>query len=355
MRLIGCIDVTFWWRNSHKGNIKSIAIPCSIFVGFGAGPEEYMWDRFKKESSILSIRLDQTNPSTFGSIYRPKIIDLLKKVWYEAKTAFEVIMNTELEPVRTLRVEYIINATLRLAQYAFFFQWWKGVNTDIKDLVFISPDIPAFACIDAGVSTVRFWQHGLLRKSLIFPPFTSLMLLTNAEIKYYTKLLPVCDIVLDKRTLRVVNHTRTILFTSIYESSDFKKIRYLEILKSLSEWALQKKMQIVIRKHPCETDSFWEDNFPDIKILSLKESLDNSLLRLKPMLLITWFSTTLIDALRCNVVPVSINSMNESVVQDLIVNLREHCLLWSENRDEIDQLVSGKISVESIIGYLEKA
>lgn len=354
MRLIGCIEVTLLLRNAHKGQSWSTATPCRIFVGFGAGPEEYMWERFKNASPILSIRLDQTNPSTFGSIYRPNIIDLWRKVWCEAEIAFEVIMNTSIEPVQALRADYITQATTRLAQYAFFFQWWKGLNKDLKDIVFITPDIPAYACIDAGFPSVQFWQHGLLRKSLLFPPFKSLLLLTNAEVKYYKKLMPECDIVLDKSTLKVVNHNRTILFTSIYDTSDFKKITYIALLNGLCEWALQKKMQIVIRKHPCETDSFWENNFSRIKILSQKESIENTMLRVKPMLMITWFSTTLIDALRYNVVPVSINSMNECVVQDLIINLREHCLLWSENRDDIDQLVSGKTSVEKIINRLGK-
>ena len=142
MRLIGCIDVTLLWRNAHKGQSRSTATPCRIFVGFGAGPEEYMWERFKNASPILSIRLDQTNPSTFGSIYRPKVIDLWRKVWYEAKIAFEVIMNASIEPVQELRADYITQATTRLAQYAFFFQWWKGFNKDLKDIVFITPDIP---------------------------------------------------------------------------------------------------------------------------------------------------------------------------------------------------------------------
>lgn len=354
MRLIGCMDISRWWILSMQAKQHRFiaAEPCRFFVGFGAGSEEFMWQKFQEEDNNIAVRLDQTQPSSFGTVYRPSLLKMYKAVWRESRIAFNFLKSNELETVSHLCVEFVTYATLRLGTYAYFLNWWKELPINIKDVVFISADIPAFACLDAGVEHVTYWQHGLMRKSVLMPRFDKFHLLTKAEINYYGQFFPPNRMVLEHGAASINQHRRVILLSSCYETEAFRKKDFVDSINELVDWANEFDVEIIVRKHPREVDDFWTNFFSQLCIDSVADSFEEALTRIRPMMMVTWFSTTLIDALRFNVVPISISSMEDDNVRDLVMNLHDSCLIWPESREILNQLLTGDTTVEAVISSI---
>ena len=59
-----------------------------------------------------------------------------------------------------------------MGKYILYRTWWQEIEqASISQVVFISAETPAFACIDAGMAAVEYRQHGLHRKSILMPAF----------------------------------------------------------------------------------------------------------------------------------------------------------------------------------------
>jgi hypothetical protein len=351
-RIIGSLDVFLWWLKAGASN-QNLSKHSAIFVGFGAGPEAAMWSEFSQENNGLAVRLNQTDASTFGSFHRPRLMVLWRECWRQSASAYSFLAATKLEPVTLHRVDFFTFVAMRVAQYSFYKCWWKEVDLDqVSCVVFISADTPAYACLDAGVDNVEFRQHGLLRKSVLVPHFKNMKLLSMAEKKYFLNLVPLSTIEL-KQSNKLINiHHRTIIIASIYNIQNINKEQSLIVLQELVNWAEQNSLNIVIRKHPKENDTFWEDHFPRLMIDSVSDSFESLLIRHKPMMVATWYSTTLVDALRCNVVPITISPMKDIHVQDMVLNLREHCLAWPDDKNLLTKLVNGETTVEAVTAHI---
>jgi hypothetical protein len=351
-RIIGSLDVFLWWLKAGASKNK-LSKHSAIFVGFGAGPEAAMWSEFSQENNGLAVRLNQTDASTFGSFHRPRLMVLWRECWRQSASAYSFLAATKLEPVTLHRVDFFTFLAMRVAQYSFYRCWWKEVDLyQISCVVFISADTPAFACMDAGVENVEFRQHGLLRKSVLMPHFKKMKLLTLAEKKYFSTLMPLSKIVIVESSRMINVHHRTIIIASKYNIAKDSKEQSLTVLKEFVSWAEENLFSIVIRKHPKENDNFWEDYFPRLPVDSISDNFESALLHHKPMILATWFSTTLVDALRCNIVPVTISPMNDLDVQDMVLNLREHCLTWADDKNLLTKLVNGETSVQTVIACI---
>ena len=72
-------------------------------------------------------------------------------------------------------------------------------------------------------------------------------------------------------------------------------------------------------------------------------------MRIKPVFVASWFSTSLVDALLANVVAVSIMQATDSRITDMVFDLLKHCLLWPQHQMTMDALVGGNTDVESVV------
>ena len=77
--------------------------------------------------------------------------------------------------------------------------------------------------------------------------------------------------------------------------------------------------------------------------------------RIKPMFVVSWFSTSLVDALLANVVAVSIMQATDSRITDLIFEIPKHCLLWPIAEPAMNALVNGQTDVDSVVSDLQEA
>ena len=355
IRLVAFVQVTRWWWISGPAKQK-LPDQCRIFVGFGAGPEKEMWQQFRKESAKPAVSLNQTKAATFGCFFRPTLMSLWKEVWFLARRVLDFLGNVTIKQAVLYRKDFITSAVLGMPEYVFYNCWWSGIGVkNISQVVFIAGGLSAHGCLNSGFSQVEYRQHGLLRRSGLMPAFPAIKFLTEQERDYYLPFFPETIAEVVSTNIPVMEHKPVILLASVYDSIKYRKSDDLKVLTDLFDWADRNGMQIIIRKHPKENDNFWHKFFPQSVIDHQHDNFTNALIRLRPMIMATWFSTTIIDALRCNVVPVSICDMNDHHVQDLILNLEEHCLLWADSRELLDQLAAGKTTVESIVGRLNKS
>jgi hypothetical protein len=355
LRAVGTVGaLQWWWRaKSAKGLPKN---PFRLFVGFGAGPEEPMWRKYQAEDKVPALRLDQTKPATFGALHQPGLLRLLSRVWRKAGTTHRFVVNSDHEWVIVSRPDFLTHACQRIGQYAFFYEWWRGMNAaHIEKAVFISNDTPAFACLDAGFRKVEFRQHGCLRRSTLMPQFPMLQVLTEEEKDYLSKQLPGASFHLARPGVVIEKYNRLLLITSIYDTDELHKGDELQKLKDVFSWAKSQSVEVRIRPHPCEDPVFWRLYFPEAVIDTTDATFEDALSRLRPLFVLSWFSTTLIDALLRGVVPVSVSSTNCKHVQDMIVSLHRHCLGWPEQKDILDDIAAGKAEVAKIVQGLRSA
>ena len=348
--LTALAEVTRFMYQARRVQPLRLPAKCRIFVGFGAGPEEEMWRTFEEESDELAIRLDETLPDTFLAYHRPSVFELWKQIWRESGAVLPFLLKSELEPVALFRKNTLTFAALRMAKYILYRTWWAGVeDSSISEVVFLSAATPAFACIDAGMAPVEYRQHGLHRKSILMPSFHVLKLLTQVEADCYQQYLPTSEINVLRPQQRVTQHLPHILVASIYDVPGLYKIKDLARVQSLVLWANQNNLEVIIRKHPRETDNFWNAHFPELQVDVTRDRFEDALMRIKPVFVASWFSTSLVDALFANVIPVSVVEPGDQHIQDLVFDLLKHCLLWPQHQMTMDALVGGNTDVESVV------
>jgi len=342
MRMLGlCFCIGFCFQARRRKALSATG-PSDLFVVFSAGSEAAYWARFRGIASA-PIRLDQTRPTTFGEFSRTAYRPVLTMMWREAATCLAALLNTQTEPVGSRRLDYITHAIMRLPTYSFHRAWWVQVpKSRVRRVVFLTPDTPAFACIDAGVPDVMLWQHGLQKRNLIVPPFHVMETITRTEQQYYDTILTSTAVTVQSGPEQAVTSwSRSVLFASSYDSRDFRKSDFEALLREIVDFCRSEGLKVVVRLHPVEDDDFWSTRFPELVTAAPNQPFAEHLLELRPLFVISWFSTTLVEALVHNVVPITINDDGDAVLASLVVDLRQHCLMWPTDRDEIRGLMHG--------------
>ena len=292
---------------------------CRIFVGFGAGAEGRMWHAFAAESGGPAIRLDEMRPETFLEYHRPQKRTLFRHIWSASSALVPFLSKTALEPVASNRKDTLTYAALKMGKYILYRTWWQEIEqASISQVVFISAETPAFACIDAGMAAVEYRQHGLHRKSILMPAFSTLKMITQVEADWYRQFLPQSRIEVLRPKHRLAQHRPRILVASIYEVPRFSKKQDLARSakpgadgpsKIIWEW-----LYASIRARPM---TFGQTHFPELEIDASQGRFEDALMvRIKPMFVVSWFSTSLVDALLANVVAVSIMQATDSRITD---------------------------------------
>ena len=187
------------------------------------------------------------------------------------------------------------------------------------------------------------------------PAFSTLKMITQVEADWYRQFLPQSKIEVVRVSRRVTDHTPCVLIASVNNYNEFSKKQDLVRVQSLVRWAKQANLRVIIRKHPRETDNFWPTYFPDLEIDTSPDLFDEALKRIKPMFVVSWFSTALVDALLANIVAVSIMQATDTTLSDLVFEIPKHCLLWPTAESVMNALVNGHTDVASCVSELQEA
>lgn len=342
LQLIGSIIVTAWWLKARRSHQSLVSVE-ALFIGFGAGPEKQMVEKFSKEADCRIAHLDQTKPDSLATVALPGILQLWRESAFEARTIVQGLRLSKNSLIQDNSRQWLISAAIRFSSYIFIRVWAEALPDNIKRIVFIAADVPAFAVLDAKNSIrhrIEFWQHGLHRISIIFPPFKLINSINYQEALHMKRRLPDAQIELtpDSQVDQILNYTKTVLFVSPYESWPFSKHDYKHIIESIASWTFSQEIRLLVRPHPSEGAHFWQSQFPEILIDASTNGFNGAIHQLKPLFVVGWWSTSLLDALKAGILPVLIMDGSKSALADMVFPLAEIALNWPRDLELIEML-----------------
>jgi len=101
----------------------------------------------------------------------------------------------------------------------------------------------------------------------------------------------------------------------------------------------------VIRPHPREERSFWSTHFSGLRVDRSTDQFAACVERWKPLLVVSWFSTSLIDALRLGIAPVLLTEGIAPVLRDVVLPLDKIALTWPGDRTVIETFIQNQTTL----------
>ncbi|KAA6183941.1 hypothetical protein F2Q65_14130 [Thiohalocapsa marina] len=341
------------WRAYQKPDTYcSKDVEPHIFVGFGAGMEEELFRIFAEDRRGV-FRADQQRLESFNVDHEMRLKDVFRTVLQSLGRLKNEWPTLPLD-AHEYRVEFLTHLTMRVARYCFFRTWFECYTKALgraPEVCLISPDTLAFAAVDAGVIS-DFYQHGLMRLSGVFPDFTRVRALTADEASYLQKALPRSVIRSALPIAKPIENTRdrVVLVASIYGS-----VSQMNIVIPFLEWADAAGMTILVRRHPKEQSDYWSSLSPRFRLTidDRNEPIAKVFTRVRPAIVVSWFSTAMVDALNYGLIPVMLVPNDDDAVRDLIYPLVTRTLNWPNDKVQIDKALRSSAARGAIIRTLK--
>ena len=330
--------------------------PARFFVGFGAGQEEELFSRYCEKQGGMVGRLDQVNVGSFSVWHCVGIVPGLRSLARALAVARMALaaLPPELAP---WRADFLTYVSMRVGYFAYMRAWFEILKTKtgtrLDEVAFLTGYIPAFAAVDVGLSTC-YLQHGMIGYSTLLPAFIRVEALTADEAAFMRRRLPNAHVtmcLLPRPTLIPSQMAREILVASIYGDTE-----YISRIMPFIFWANAMKVPIRVRPHPCEDGTFWPgyETAGHVTIEKSDVSFFHAIDRLQPRLVVSWFSTALVDALECGVIPVTVCADEDRSVADMIYPLFQRCLRWPQDTESIERLLDDDEYYTSVLSRLRE-
>ncbi|HTQ98364.1 MAG TPA: hypothetical protein VMH83_00175 [Candidatus Acidoferrum sp.] len=338
--LISWLRVCLLHLRTLPRTTNDISVATHVFVGFGAGAEEELSRRFAAETGGKVTRLNQTDLRTFAAALPVGYSEHVASLWDAFSQARQAL--AQLPPqLQAWRLDFLRFVGTRVVDYAYFRVWFgkfAGRNAGGR-LATLTPDTAAFAACDQGLRCL-FVQHGLVFH-LLLPDFTEVQALTEDEARWFARVLPMAGVSVHANVpmLPVEQLQPKLLVASIYGEASF-----LARMLPLLAWARERGMPLVVRPHPREDHDFWrsgtgmEAQQPELD--TTRESFIAMLARIRPRLVVSWYSTTLAEALQAGVIPVTVCALDDVNVADMVYPLWQRALQWPRDADSIERLMT---------------
>ena len=348
LRFIAIVYATLWWY-AGRSSAQISTGPADLFVGFGAGSEEFIWKDFEKSCPHEVHRINQTDPQSLSKIANPPIMDVISCAWNEAALVIQGLKHTKNPYIKEYSTEWLSSSAIRIGPYAYAIAWAAVIPSYVRRISFISSDVVAFACVKhfrntskGNMTQVEYIQHGLIRKSLIFPEYHHITALTTFEAAHFANNVPSASVSINQRGIKSNSHHRNacLIFASIYDSKElnFKKEQYLGTIRDLFCWSEKRQLRIIVRPHPSERTVFWLAHFPHVEVADPTKDIGFMLSNEFPIFVVSWTSTALIDALRQGIIPLMLAENRRTIVDDMVFPLADIALNWPEEMDLIQTL-----------------
>ena len=326
--------------------------PTTFFVGFGAGAEESLFTGYMARKGLPVARVDQTKVESMGQWHRVGVLQALASLMHSHTLARQAIASLP-EEYGPWKVDFQTYVGMQLGYFSFVNAWFAKLKENAPGLIevcFLSPDTAAFAAINIGLPTC-FLQHGLIRHSLVLPMFDQVDALTHDEITHIRRRLPTANIRLARPVMTSIarRNPRCILVASVYGHHEELR-RIIPVIEYMSELGLT----IYMRPHPREDREFWQSgNLPFVvKLEDSDTSFDAALERLRPSLVVSWFSTALVDALYRGIIPVSVSAGDDPNVADMVYPLFSRCLQCPQDAGVLERLLDDDKYYDSVLSRL---
>lgn len=326
-----------WQQGRATGSVK---LPTHVFVGFGAGSELALVEKYRqRHGDDRVVHLNQTDVRTFAHwmpVHWREAVTALHSAHHNAMQALQ-----RLPPVLAPHHEHFATfICIRIAAYVhagtWFAQWNQRVSGPEKEIAFLAADTTAYAATDAALPT-RFIQHGLLTCCLL-PSFVHIDALTIEEAEFYRAALP-------KAHTRVVTAQPLLaadsLRNSVLVASCYGPDNTLALINPVLAWAEARRLPVDVRLHPRESGQFWQPYVHRGAVSPQNGDTDfvATLQRLRPRLVVSWFSTVLAECLQCDVIPVTVCPAGDHDVEAMVYPLFRRSLCWPADVALIEQLL----------------
>lgn len=339
---IGLYQATHWWLKnsgsfSHKKNNS-----LRIFVGSGAGSEDNLWRAFKKRHSQGAVRINQSFPGGQKGLARISLLKLLKLVLTKSR---EVTAGHKCASklIRRYRIDFLTIAILRIGPYCYFYTWWFEIKKyNPAEIIFLTPDAASYGCIDAGLSNVILRQHGLIRRSLVYPKFNVIHAITQEEANFLKTLLPDAEVTVDIVKQSDNTHKNSVVLTT-HITKSVKSAEYFV------QWAQENGLKVIVRKHPVDQQKLSIEKYPNVVFSPKSESFASLLERERPLFVVSWFSTTLAESLWYNIIPITFIHPNSDEIRDYVYSFHSHALSWPECQHVLERLVDDSTEYQSTL------
>lgn len=354
--LVGFFRAFSIWRRIKKIKISdsSIGVINSIFAGFGASSEEYLYANYLKESNVPSLRINWVTYDGMSEIGCPGLWSIIL-ILFKNAFGYSAKLKNAINEISSNQQVFLTVCAANLGIYAFFRSYWQlAKSRGVHEISFLAMDMQAFAAIDENIQTI-YLQHGLMKFSILIPQVHYINVLTGDEQKYLQKSLKNCNIRKEaKKTINDIKCKKDVLFIMSLNVAHTDRLKTCE---PIVNWAKQMGMQIVVRPTSVVSQSELTNllqRIPTVIVDDYETSLEDSLNRWRPKLVAAWSSTGLATALDHGCLPVSFFSPDDHEIwDDMIYPMRERVLFWSRDISVIENIIQSDSAYATYISKLQ--
>lgn len=346
-RRVGCAEIVvlgaalalalrLWLRPA--ASVRPSAGRLALFVGIGALGETRLRAALARLAPAAGlVCVDETDPTSLLALHRPNLAGLLATWRSTAKAIGPHLRRSaiaEFEPA-----DLQVWAALRLGDYVFFRAWFRSFVAahEVELIAMSAASHVAFAAVGCGPAVI-YMPHGFIRRSLVFPDFPEVHVTNRSEARHVQARLGGAAVRRLTTPPMPIQTDRIALVAGHYGT-----IAELERAGGFLDWARRRAYPVVVRPHPRDRTGYW-DRWRDVEGVTFEDAVepfDATLRRLAPRLVVTWGSTTLLDALVHGATPVTLADATARDA-DLVFPFEEIALAWPADELRIGKLAEDR-------------
>lgn len=332
--LVGAGAATkLWWkvRKDSRGSSGERDTK-RVFVGFGANSEEELWKNYRDKTDVASLRINQSSCKGMAALGCPGLIPTYFVLLREL-AGYSARLKTITHVAGPSRSDFLTACGMNAGIYAFHRKYWEMARkAGVVEATFLASDIPAFACVDAGIPTT-YLQHGLISLTILLPKFSTIETLTADEENYLRRLNCEADITRVARDEPANGPKNNVLLLLSVDDTPER----LVVAKRLIDWANRIGVSVVVRPlprfHNDPVVQKLQGHLPGVHFDTDLLSIEDSLARYNPKFIVAWTSTALPIGLSYGCLPVSLLDPDSfQIIQNMVYPMLHRVLFWP--RDE---------------------
>jgi len=295
-----------------------------LFIGIRALKEKELRPHYEARVGGPAAYVDQREELCLCEIARP--------TWWALQAAWRDAGHTALAALRFGRIplpeaSVLTSLARRWHAYAYFLACFREIGAAVLKgpIGFSTADLSAYAAVAAGLDAV-YYQHGFLRRSLVFPDFVEVVGFNAPEIAHLTERLPRTVACLVSPRLEDWVPARRLVVVGDYIEREALPTR------ELIEACRAKGIDIVVRPHPADKVEHWRAwGDADGVWVDHEGTFSEFLARHRPAVVATWFSTAMFEAALMGAVPVTL----AAEAADIVFPFHRLALRWPSERARI--------------------
>lgn len=273
--------------------------PKCLFIGIGAIREKHLISALTERINLVPVVVDQRYPQGYSALSAPPMRRTLH-YWRVIMQEARVVLSQR-DP-DFARLDLLSSIAIRAHELAWLLALFEMLRMERPDISVISStaDLPAHAAILAGCAT-EYHQHGLLKRTLVFPAFTAMEAITGHEGRHVLSRVPKMTLRLATDAVQMDAIEPVLVLVGDYLATDPVPVT------TLVDLAQARGFLVVVRPHPRGDDRVWSGiRGRDRVTIENQGSFDEFLTKWRPSFVASWFSTTLVDGLMAGAVPITL-------------------------------------------------